>query len=77
MPQISKETKNSQSLRRHAKSLKELLNFNIELTGDIKTILDNPQEWAEKFAEESILKELPRYRKAKKMGEKFAREITD
>tara|TARA_Y100000034_G_C6822603_1_gene370625 strand:+ start:428 stop:550 length:123 start_codon:yes stop_codon:yes gene_type:complete len=38
--------------------------------------LDNPQEWAEKFAEDAILKELPRYRKAKKMGEEFARKIT-
>ena len=77
MPQTSKETKNSLSLKKHAKSLRELLKFDIALTGEIGDILDNPQEWAEKFAEDAILEELPRYRKAKKMGEKFAREITD
>ena len=63
-------------MRKHAKSLRELLKFDIELTGDIEAIMDNPQEWAEKFAEDSIMAELPRYQKAKKMGEKFAREIT-
>ena len=63
-------------MKRHAKFLKELVNFNIDLKGDIDDILDNPQEWAEGFAEEAILNELPRYQKAKKRGEKFAREIT-
>ena len=63
-------------MRKHAKSLKELLNFNIELTGDIKDIIENPQEWAEKFAEDAIMKEVPRYQKAKKMGEEFAKRIT-
>ena len=64
-------------MRKHAKSLRELLKFNIELTGDITTILDNPQEWAEKFAEDAIIDNLDIYRKAKKLGEEFAREITD
>ena len=63
-------------MKKHAKSLRELLKFDVELTGEIEDILDDPQEWAEKFAEDALLKELPRYRKAKKMGEKFAREIT-
>ena len=63
-------------MRKYAKRLRELLDFNIELTGDIKAILDSPQEWAEKFAEDAIIKELPRYRKAKVRGEKFANEIT-
>ena len=53
------------------------MNFNIELTGDIEKIMDDPQAWAEKFAEGAIIEELPRYQKAKKLGEKFAREITD
>ena len=75
MPQINKETKNSQSLRKHAKSLRKLLDFNIDLTGEIKDIIENPQEWAEKFAEDAIMREIPRYQKAKKMGESFAREV--
>ena len=59
------------------KQLKELQNFDITLEGDIKNIIDNPQEWAEQIAEEVIMKEMPRYLKAKTLGENFAREITD
>ena len=64
-------------MSKHAKQLKELTKFNIELTGEIEEILDDPKAWAEKFAEDAILAELPRYRKAKKLGEEFANEITD
>ena len=58
------------------KQLKELHNFNITLEGDIKEIIADPQAWAEQFAESAILKEVPRYLKAKNLGENFAREIT-
>jgi hypothetical protein len=37
----------------------------------------NPQEWAEDIAEDAVMKEVPRYLKAKMKGENFAREITD
>ena len=76
MPQINNETKNSQSLKRLVKQLKELHNFDITLKGDIKAIIENPQEWAEEVAESTIMKEMPRYLKAKTLGENFAREIT-
>ena len=33
--------------------------------------------WTEEFAESAIVKEVPRYLKAKTLGENFAREITD
>ena len=60
------------------KQLKELhQSLDIVLTGDIKDIMANPQEWAEKFAEDAIVNEVPRYLKAKTLGENFAREITD
>ena len=60
------------------KQLKELhQSLEITLTGDIEDIIENPQEWAEKFAEDTIMKEVPRYLKAKTLGENFAREITD
>ena len=59
------------------KQLKELQRFDITLEGDIKKIVESPQEWAEEFAESTIIKEVPRYLKAKNLGEKFAREITD
>ena len=58
------------------KRLKELQQFNITLEGDIKKIIENPQEWAEQFAEDALMKEVPRYLKAKTLGENFAREIT-
>ena len=59
------------------KQLKELHNFNITVEGDIKEIVADPQVWAEQLAESAILKEVPRYLKAKNLGENFAREITD
>ena len=64
-------------MRRLVKQLKDLHNFNITLEGDIEEIIENPQAWAEQFAESAILQEVPRYLKAKNLGEKFAREITD
>ena len=64
-------------MRKHAKSLRKLLDFNIELKGDIKDIIADPQAWAEKFAEDAIMSEIPRYQKAKKLGESFAREVKD
>ena len=60
------------------KQLKELhQSLDIVLTGDIEDIIANPQEWAEDFAEDAVMKEVPRYLKAKTLGENFAREITD
>ena len=61
------------------KLLKELhQSLDISLTGDISKIIENPQEWAEAFAGEALMKEgVPRYLKAKTLGENFAREITD
>ena len=60
------------------KQLKELhQSLEITLTGNIEDIMANPQEWAEKFAEDTLMHEVPRYLKAKTLGENFAREITD
>ena len=60
------------------KQLKELhQSLEINLDGHIEDIIKNPQEWAEKFAEDVVVKEVPRYLKAKTLGENFAREITD
>ena len=65
-------------MKKHAKQLKELLKFDIDLPQDsIEAIIENPAEWAEEIAENAIMSEIPRYNNAKKLGEKFAREITD
>ena len=59
------------------KQLKELhQSLEITLEGKIEDIMANPQEWAENFAEDAVIKEVPRYLKAKTLGENFAREIT-
>ena len=59
------------------KLLKELhQSLDIVLTGNIKEIIADPGAWAEQFAEDTLMKEVPRYLKAKNLGEKFAREIT-
>ena len=59
------------------KQLKELQKFDITLEGNIENIMSDPQAWAEEVAESIIMKEVPRYLKAKTLGENFAREITD
>ena len=64
-------------MKQLVKQLKELQKFDITLEGNIEDIIENPQEWAENFAEEAIMKEMPRYLKARTLGENFAREITD
>ena len=59
------------------KQLKELhQSLEINLEGDIEDIMTNPQEWAEQSAEDVVVREVPRYLKAKTLGENFAREIT-
>ena len=40
-------------------------------------IILNPRAWAEKVAENEIVKHIDRYKKAKKLGEEFAKEITN
>ena len=81
MPQINKETKNSQFLRKHVEKVKGLTKFNLELPGKITDWVDNDlkpvSEMAEKTAESFLVGKLGVYQKAKKMGEEFAREITD
>ena len=80
MPETNRETKNSQSLKKLGKQLKVLHDFNIPLPKreKIKEIIADPSAWGEEFAENALVKEgIPRYSKAKTIGENFAREITD
>ena len=68
-------------MKKHAKRLRELHQFNLELPGEITDYLDENltpvAKMAEKVAEAAIVSKLDVYQKAKKMGEEFAREITD
>ena len=44
---------------------------------NLDKIILNPRAWAEKVAENEIVTHIDRYKKAKKLGEDFAKEITD
>ena len=59
----------------YAKKLKQLNKFKVELEGDVPEIINNPKEWAEKFAEQAIIQNIPRYLEAKRLGKGFANEI--
>ena len=58
-----------------AKKLKKLNKFDIEFEGNVEDIIENPKEWAEKFAEKTVVENIPRYLEAKKLGKEFADEI--
>ena len=59
----------------YAKKLKELNKFNVEFEGNVANIIENPKEWAEKFAEQTIIQNVPRYLEAKRLGKGFASGI--
>ena len=59
----------------YAKKLKQLNKFKVELEGDVPEIINNPKEWAEKFAEQAIIQNIPRYLEAKVLGKEFADEV--
>ena len=61
----------------YAKKLKELNKFDIEFEGNVASIIENPRQWAELFAEKVVVENIPRYMNAKEMGKEFADEIKD
>ena len=44
---------------------------------EIQEIILNPRAWAEKIAEKEIVSHLDRYKKAKELGNSFAKEIVN
>ena len=59
----------------YTKKLRKLNKFDIKFKGKVEEIIKNPKEWAEKFAEHTVIDNIPRYIKAKKLGKEFADEI--
>ena len=59
----------------YAKKLRELNKFDINFEGDIGSIIDNPREWAELFADKVVVENIPNYMNAKELGKEFADEI--
>ena len=78
MAQTKNKQKNSQSLIKFVSNLKKLQDFKVEFKKEkIQEIILNPRAWAEKVAEKEIVDNIDRYKKAKELGESFAKEITD
>ena len=50
------------------------MEFNKE---QIQEVILNPRKWAEKIAESEIVRHIDRYKKAKELGESFAKEVTN
>ena len=59
----------------YAKKLKNLNKFDIEFEGNVASIIENPREWAELFAEKVVVENIPRYMNAKELGREFADDI--
>ena len=59
----------------YAKKLKDLNKFDIDFEGNIESIIANPREWAELYAEKTIVENIPRYMNAKELGREFADDI--
>ena len=55
-----------------AKKLKNLNKFDVKLEGNVKDIIKKPKEWAKAIAEFSMIENIPRYKRAKKLGKEFA-----
>ena len=75
MPQTSKETKNSQSLKQFVIKLKDLNKFDLALEGNIEEVLADTRAWAEQTAQDLLAKEAYRIKEAKQLGEDFANKI--
>jgi hypothetical protein len=73
----TKANHNSQSLLNSVKSLDKLNDIDIELSGDIQEIINDPIAWAEKQVEKFILENQDKYLESKQLGEGFWNEIRD
>ena len=77
MPKIKKKEKNSQSLIKFVSNLKKLQDFKVDFSQEsLEKVILNPRVWAEKVAEKEIVVHIDKYKEAKVLGEKFAKEIT-
>ena len=66
------------SLTKLVKELRTINDFEVELPQDnIKDVLVDPKKWAEEFSESLIIKFIPTFIKAKKLGKELAQEVLD
>ena len=67
-----------QSLVGFVTELKQLNDIEVEIPkGNIKSIIENPSQYAKDFIEVSFAKFIPRYIKAYKLGKGFGKKLND
>ena len=67
-----------QSLVEFVTQLKDLNDIEVEIPkGNIKSIIESPEEYAKDFIEVSFAKFIPRYIKAYKLGKDFGKKLND
>ena len=65
-----------QSLVEFVTQLKDLNDIEVEIPkGNIKSIIENPSQYAKDFIEVSFAKFIPRYIKSYKLGKQFGKEL--
>jgi hypothetical protein len=70
---MAKKNNHNQYLVDFVQKLKNLNNLELDIPGgDIKTVIENPEEYALNFVEFQITKNLKNYIAAYKMGKEFA-----
>ena len=71
-----KKNKVDQSLVEFVTQLKELNDIEVEIPkSNIKSIIENPSQYAKDFIEVSFAKFIPRYIKSYKLGKQFGKEL--
>ena len=73
-----KNNKVDQSLVEFVTQLKDLNDIEVEIPkGNIKSIIENPSQYARDFIEISFAKNIPKYIKAYKLGKGFGKKLND
>ena len=65
----------SQSLINSVKKLDKINNIDFHFDGNLRKIIENPEQWAEEQAERAISENTEKYLDAKELGEKFWNEV--
>ena len=73
-----KKNKVDQSLVEFVTQLKDLNDIEVEIPKDnIKSIINDPEQYAKDFIEVSFAKFIPRYIKSYKLGKQFGKSLND
>ena len=57
------------------KKLDKINNIDFNFDGNLRKIIENPEQWAEEQAERAIAENTEKYLDAKELGEKFWNEV--